>query len=70
MPRWKRTFAAVWAANLVTAIGMQAFLPFFASHLEALGMRERDEVAMWAGLLFGACCVTVFINDNSRSTNG
>ncbi len=54
MPAWKRTFVAVWAANLVTAIGMQAFLPFFASHLEALGMRDRDQVAMWAGLLFGA----------------
>lgn len=54
MPAWKRTFAAVWAANLVTAIGMQAFLPFFASHLEALGLRDRDEIALWAGLLFGA----------------
>lgn len=61
MPAWKRTFVAVWAANLVTAIGMQAFLPFFASQLEALGMRDRDEVAMWAGLLFGAAPLSAAI---------
>lgn len=54
MAPWKRTFIAVWAANLITSIGMQAFLPFFASHLEQLGMRERDDVALWSGLLFGA----------------
>lgn len=54
MPAWKRTFVAVWAANLITAIGMQAFLPFFASHLEVLGMQDRDQVALWSGLLFGA----------------
>lgn len=54
MPTWKRTFVAVWTANLITAIGMQAFLPFFASHLESLGMQDRDEVAVWAGILFGA----------------
>lgn len=54
MSAWKRTFVAVWAANLITAIGMQAFLPFFASHLEALGMKDRDQVVLWSGLLFGA----------------
>jgi DHA1 family multidrug resistance protein-like MFS transporter len=58
---WKRTFVAVWAANLITAIGMQAFLPFFASHLEALGMRDRDSVALWAGLLFGAAPLSAAI---------
>src|SRR5687767_11462185 len=51
---WKRTFAAVWAANAITAIGMMAFLPFFPSHLEHLGMTDRDEIAAWAGILYGA----------------
>jgi MFS family permease len=54
MPSWKRTFWAVWVANLITAIGMMAFLPFFASHVEDLGLRDEREIATWAGILFGA----------------
>jgi MFS family permease len=54
MPSWKRTFWAVWVANLITAIGMMAFLPFFASHVEDLGLRDEHEIAIWAGVLFGA----------------
>jgi DHA1 family multidrug resistance protein-like MFS transporter len=54
MAPWKRTFAAVWAANAITAIGMMAFLPFFPSHLEHLGLTDRDEIAAWAGVLYGA----------------
>jgi DHA1 family multidrug resistance protein-like MFS transporter len=54
MPTWKRTFAAVWLANTVTAIGMMAFLPFFPSQLEHLGLTDRDEIATWAGVLYGA----------------
>ena len=47
MSTWKRTFAAVWLANTVTAIGMMAFLPFFPSQLEHLGLTDRDEIATW-----------------------
>ncbi len=58
MQRWKRTFAAVWLANTITAIGMMAFLPFFASQLRALGLEDRDEIATWAGVLYGAAPLT------------
>jgi DHA1 family multidrug resistance protein-like MFS transporter len=51
---WRRTFAAVWSANTITSIGMMAFLPFFPTHLEALGLTDRDEIALWSGALFGA----------------
>ena len=54
MSRWKQTFAAVWFANTVTAIGMMAFLPFFPSQLESLGLTDRAEIATWAGVLYGA----------------
>jgi DHA1 family multidrug resistance protein-like MFS transporter len=54
MGPWKRTFAAVWLANTITAVGMMAFLPFFPSHLEELGLTDRDLVATWAGVLYGA----------------
>lgn len=53
MPPWKRTFAAIWLANTITAVGMMAFLPFFPSHLEHLGLSDRDAIAAWSGVLYG-----------------
>jgi DHA1 family multidrug resistance protein-like MFS transporter len=54
MPGWRRTYWAVWTANLITAIGMMSFLPFFPAHLEGLGLEDRAAVATWAGVLYGA----------------
>lgn len=54
MAGWKRTYWAVWTANLITAIGMMSFLPFFPSHVESLGVTDRAEIAAWAGLIYGA----------------
>ncbi|MBI5431560.1 MAG: MFS transporter [Planctomycetes bacterium] len=54
MEAWRRTQRAVWLANLVTAAGMMSFLPFFPSHLQALGLEDRSEIATWAGVLYGA----------------
>jgi DHA1 family multidrug resistance protein-like MFS transporter len=51
---WQRTYWAVFVANLITAIGMMSFLPFFPSYLEELGVQDRGEIAAWAGLVFGA----------------
>ncbi len=39
---------------MATAVGMMSFLPFFASHVEDLGVHEPGRIALWAGLLFGA----------------
>jgi DHA1 family multidrug resistance protein-like MFS transporter len=44
----------VWTANLITSIGMMSFLPFFPTHLEQLGLRDRDDIALWAGVIYGA----------------
>jgi len=55
---WKRTYWVVWAANLITSIGMMSFLPFFPSLLEEMGMRGDAEVARWAGLCFAAAPLT------------
>lgn len=54
MDTWRRTWWSVWTANFVTSIGIQSFLPFFPSLLEDLGLQDRAEVAVWAGLLYGA----------------
>ena len=53
MSSWKRTYWVVWVANLVTAIGMMSFLPFFPAHLAELGVPEED-IPLWAGVIFGA----------------
>jgi DHA1 family multidrug resistance protein-like MFS transporter len=54
MSAWKRTWWVVFAANLVTSIGMQSFLPFFPSILTGLGVEDEEARKVWAGVLFGA----------------
>ncbi len=54
MPSWKRTFRAVWAANLVTSVAMMSFLPFFPSLLEEMGLQDERAIAAWSGAIFGA----------------
>lgn len=53
-PRWRRTYWVVWAANLVTSIGMMSFLPFFPSLLEEMGIEEEGRRSLWAGVCFAA----------------
>ncbi len=53
MDVWKRTFAAIWVANLVTAVGMMSFLPFFPTYLRELDVPE-EHLAAWTGIVFGA----------------
>ena len=50
----RRTFAVIWIANLLSALGMMSFLPFFPSVVEGLGITERGRVALWSGLCHGA----------------
>ncbi len=54
MSSWRRTYWAVWIANLVTAIGMMSFLPFFPSLLEEMGVTDEVAKRAWAGIIFGA----------------
>ncbi|MBL8862061.1 MAG: MFS transporter [Planctomycetes bacterium] len=54
MDSWRRTWWSVWTANFVTSAGIQSFLPFFPSLLEGLGLTDRVEIAVWAGVLYGA----------------
>ena len=54
MGSWKRTYWVVWSSNLITAIGMMSFLPFFPGHLMGMGLEDPDEIAAWTGVIFGA----------------
>jgi len=51
---WKRTFWTVYAANLITAVGMMSFIPFFPSYLEELGVHDRAALSRWSGIAVGA----------------
>ena len=53
MTPWKRTYWAVFVSNLMTAVGMMSFLPFFPTIVEGLGVAD-DERFLWTGVLFGA----------------
>lgn len=48
-----RTLVVVWIANFVTALGMMSFIPFFPSHLRALGVGEAN-LSLWTGICVGA----------------
>lgn len=54
MQPWQRTYWVVFGANLVTAVGMMSFLPFFPTFLEELGVEGRASLATWTGVVFGA----------------
>ncbi len=54
MKRWERTYWVVFAANLITAVGMMSFLPFFPTFLRELGVEGEAAVKTWTGIAFGA----------------
>ena len=54
MQRWERTYWVVFVANLITAIGMMSFLPFFPAYLRELGVEDEAAVKAWTGVAFGA----------------
>ncbi len=51
---WRRTFWVVFISNLITAVGMMSFLPFFPAILRELGVDNLEERMVWSGVLFGA----------------
>jgi DHA1 family multidrug resistance protein-like MFS transporter len=51
---WRRTFWVVFGSNLMSGVGLSAFLPFFPTLLEELGMQDPHARAVWSGILFGA----------------
>jgi DHA1 family multidrug resistance protein-like MFS transporter len=54
MSSWRRTYWVVFVSNLITAVGMMSFLPFFPAILEDMGVHDPDARATWSGLCFGA----------------
>ncbi|MEO1698194.1 MAG: MFS transporter [Planctomycetota bacterium] len=61
-PTWKRTYWVVWAANLVTSIGMMSFLPFFPSLLLEMGVTDDGARSAWAGVCFAAAPLSATVS--------
>lgn len=51
---WKRTLWILYGANVVTATGMMAMVPFLTFFVEDLGIEDSAERNRWAGVLVGA----------------
>ncbi|MEX1024075.1 MAG: MFS transporter, partial [Planctomycetota bacterium] len=54
MSPWHRTYFSIFFANLITAVGMMSFLPFFPTLLESVGVTDRNELELWSGIIAGA----------------
>lgn len=54
MSAWHRTYWSIFAANMITAVGMMSFLPFFPTLLESVGVTDRGELEIWSGVIAGA----------------
>lgn len=54
MEPWRRNLAVVFAANLLTSVGMMGFLPSFPSIVRSLGVTEEGAVEVWSGVLLAA----------------
>src|ERR1700687_3299130 len=61
MGGWERT-AWIWAATqFVTLVGFGMGLPFLPMYVQALGVTERAEVAVWSGVLSGSAALTMAV---------
>ncbi len=51
---WQRTVWVAAGTQVVTLVGFGMALPFLPLYVQALGVQERGEVALWSGILAGA----------------
>jgi DHA1 family multidrug resistance protein-like MFS transporter len=49
----RRNFTAIYISHFATAVGMAAFIPFIAYYVKELGVSDRAEQKIWAGLIVG-----------------
>jgi len=59
MTSWERTAWVAAATQFVTMIGFGMSMPFIPLYVQALGVTERAEVALWSGVLAGSAALTL-----------
>src|SRR5882757_8162705 len=61
MAAWERTAWICAATQFVTLVGFGLGLPFLPMYVQALGVTERSEVAIWSGVLSGSAALTMAV---------
>jgi DHA1 family multidrug resistance protein-like MFS transporter len=61
MAAWERTAWICAATQFVTLVGFGLGLPFLPMYVQALGITERAEVAVWSGVLAGSAALTMAV---------
>ncbi len=50
MPYWRRTLYTIWFTEFIAVLGFNFVLPFIPYYIQELGVTDRQQVALWAGL--------------------
>jgi DHA1 family multidrug resistance protein-like MFS transporter len=61
MAVWERTAWICAATQFITLVGFGLGLPFLPMYVQALGVTERAQVAVWSGVLSGSAALTMAI---------
>src|SRR5205807_3046168 len=58
---WERTAWVAAATQFLTLVGFGFGLPFLPMYVQALGVTERAQVAVWSGVISGSAALTMAI---------
>src|SRR5919202_857046 len=58
---WRRTAWVAAATQFFTLVGFGLGMPFLPMYVQALGVTERAEVALWSGVISGSAALAMAI---------
>ncbi|MBU0703685.1 MAG: MFS transporter [Chloroflexi bacterium] len=58
---WKHNLVVIWFTELVAIVGFTVVLPILPLYVRELGVRDEQQVRIWAGIIFSAHAVTMAI---------
>lgn len=60
-PRWQRTLAVMFVAQLLASVGFSTIFPFLPNYVEFLGVRTGGSVVFWVSAVFSVQAVAMMI---------
>ncbi|SFI99084.1 MFS transporter [Thermoflavimicrobium dichotomicum] len=61
MKYWRRNLYILMICQFLVLASMSMIMPFLPLYLQEMGMKNQDEVQLWAGIIFGANFFSAFI---------
>lgn len=62
MEQWKKNLIVLWFGQFLVMAGMTMVIPFLSLYLQFdLGLTDKHEIGLWAGIIFAGNFVTSFI---------